>query len=178
METLKVCKECGKSGSDLHLNESLLCNECAEAQKMIMAHDEFRHEVISTWESGGDLSKLEAYTKAYDKVLSDQRDRTLKSHEYVYNNLMKGKALEKQGKADEALALYFENLKYLPQGTDYYTRPCIVLEKKKEYDKAIEVCDLAIEVIEEGRFNADVEEFINRKNRLLAKKAKAERERL
>lgn len=57
----------------------------------------------------------------------------------------------------------------IPPGTDYYTRPCIILEKKHEYAQAIEICDMAIKGIREDRFNADEEEFLHRKNRLLKK---------
>lgn len=37
--------------------------------------------------------------------------------------------MERQGEIEKALVIYFKLLKNCPTGTDYYVRPCIILEK-------------------------------------------------
>lgn len=72
---------------------------------------------------------------------------------------------------DKALDIYFEILyKFTPLGTVYYKRPCILLEKQKRYDEAIEICSRAIEAIENKLFNASSDEFKHRLNRLINKR--------
>ncbi len=171
MKILNVCKECGKSGLFLQLDKDMLCEQCAQLAKNKLSSDQVEDILVDYVVKDGSLSKFNEYMKA-QKAKESRRE---KSFDLTYNNLMQGKALEKQGKTDEALALYLKNLKRLPQGTDYYTRPCIILEKQKKYDKAIEICDLAIKCIKEKRFNADIEDFIHRRERLISKKEKAEK---
>lgn len=92
-----------------------------------------------------------------------------KIFEVVFNNLNKGKDLERDKKYEEALMLYFENLRYQPEGMDYYERPCIVLERLKRYEEAIDICEQAIAMIEVGKFNGDILAFQKRLKRLKKK---------
>ncbi|WP_300902302.1 hypothetical protein [uncultured Clostridium sp.] len=84
---------------------------------------------------------------------------------------------EKNNDVDGALELYLDILKrYAPVGIIYYERPAIILEKRKEYEKALEVCNLALN--NPQRFNKPTgksvkEKFTKRKNRLLDKIAKS-----
>ena len=87
----------------------------------------------------------------------------------VFGNYEKARSLEKSGEVEKALAIYLKLLDNCPTGTDYYVRPCIILEKQKNYKKAIEICDMAIACIRQGRFKADETEFLKRKERLVKK---------
>ena len=85
---------------------------------------------------------------------------------------LKAKQLEKTDQ-NKALDIYFKILSnFQPEGTVYYERPCILLEKQKRYEEAIEICERAIKVIKVGLFNASLEEFEHRLNRLIRKRDK------
>ncbi|MDK2920060.1 MAG: hypothetical protein PWQ37_2793 [Candidatus Petromonas sp.] len=86
----------------------------------------------------------------------------------IYINMYKkARNLEKENRTDEALKIYLEILKkYSPIGTAYYERPAIILEKKKKYKEALEVCESAIQAINSNRFNADPIKFEKRIERL------------
>jgi tetratricopeptide (TPR) repeat protein len=86
----------------------------------------------------------------------------------IYSNLYKkARNLEKLKKEDEALKIYLNILnKYNPQGTAYYERPAIILERQKYYKEAVKICTMAIKAINNKNFNADVNEFEHRLNRL------------
>lgn len=161
----KVCKSCGKNGFFLKLNEDLLCSECADLQNREMSMPEVADEIVKFVNGKGTTKKLDTYIKAQEK----KENRERKNFNFVFGNYKKARNLEKQGKTDKALELYLKLLDNCPGGTDYYVRPCIILEKKHEYVHAIQICDLAIRNIQQGRFNANVEEFQHRKNRLLRK---------
>lgn len=89
----------------------------------------------------------------------------------------KGYALEKNGQFKEALEIYFDLIyNHKPIGRTFYKRPAILLEKLKEYEKAIEICDLVLNSLD--RFEKvdqemAIEEFTKRKERLLKKLAKS-----
>lgn len=69
-----------------------------------------------------------------------------------------------------AYKTYFKILsQYNPKGTAYYERPCIILEKQKRYDEAINICQRVIKAIKNNEFNASIEEFEHRLNRLIKK---------
>ncbi len=163
MHIRNTCKECLASSYSLKLSEDLLCPDCVKY-----------HQLSSNngFDNGASLSKAcsqwEASSKAYDAL----RKREKKNFDFIYNNYCRARELEKNGQLDEALDIYLRIVEYYPPGTDYYTRPCIILEKKKEYALAIEICDLAIKGIQEKRYNADENEFIHRKNRLIKKMSK------
>ena len=93
-----------------------------------------------------------------------------------YSNYFKqARNLEKLKKEDEALKIYLDILnKYEPEGTAYYERPAIILEKQKRYKEAIKLCNMAIKAINNKKFNADVNEFEHRLNRLNNKIEKQE----
>ena len=83
--------------------------------------------------------------------------------------------LERQSRPSEALTVYQAILTaFAPEGTAYFERPAILLERLDELDEAIQVCDRAIEQIEDHAFHADAEPFRKRKARLLAKKRRRE----
>lgn len=159
MKVRNVCKGCLKSGFSLELDENLLCSECAD----LLAH-RLNHSNLAelAWSAS---ERLDAYNKAYDA----KRKREEKNFNFIFDNFSKARELEKDGNVEEALKIYLKIVEYCPPGTNYYNRPCIILEKQKEYAKAIEICDLAIKHIREGRFNADEEEFNHRKERLIKK---------
>ncbi|MBC5745620.1 hypothetical protein FMM74_019135 [Lachnospiraceae bacterium MD308] len=160
-----VCKGCGKGGYFLKLNKDLLCEECVDLQNKEMTLSEFDEELTKWYKGEGTLKKVNSYMKAQDA--KSQREE--KSFNKVFNRYQKARELEKSGKLDNALEIYLKILKNCPPGTDYYVRPCIILEKKHQYTQAVELCDLAIKNIRIGRFNADENEFLHRKNRLLRK---------
>lgn len=53
-----------------------------------------------------------------------------------------------------------------------FERLAIIYEKKKQYNKALEICDAAIEYYEKLNMNETVDGFIHRKTRVLNKKSK------
>ena len=163
MRVRNVCKECLANGYSLELNEELLCSDCAYCHRLDLDKIVYSNHSLST------MSKqMKEFNRAYDA----KREREQRNFDFVYGKYTYARELEKQGNAEEALLIYLNIIEYCPPGTDYYTRPCIILEKQKEYDKAIEICDLAIKHIREGRFNADEEEFNHRKERLIKKMSK------
>lgn len=161
----KVCKQCGKNGYILRLNEKLLCPDCVDLENKEMTADEVVDELVNWYNDKGSLKKINALHKAHEA----KNRRQEKNFHFVFGNYQKARDLERKGETDKALAIYLKLLKNNPPGTLYYTRPCIILEKKHEYAQAIEICDMAIKGIREDRFNADEEEFLHRKNRLLKK---------
>lgn len=164
-----VCKGCGKSGYFLKLNKDLLCEECVDLQNKEMTLIEFAEELVKWHEGKGSIKRVSSYMKAQDA--KSQREE--KSFSKVFNKYQKARELEKSGKEDNALEIYLKILENCPPGTDYYIRPCIILEKRHQYSQAVEICDLAIKNIRIGRFNADENEFLYRKNRLLKKLEKS-----
>lgn len=166
-----VCKGCGKSGYFLKLNKDLLCEECLDLQRKQMTSSEFDEELIKWYKGEGSLKKVNSYMKAQDA--KSQREE--KNFNKVFHKYQKARELEKSGKVDNALEIYIKILENCPPGTDYYIRPCIILEKKHLYAQAIQICDLAIKNIRIGRFNADENEFLHRKDRLLKKIEKAKK---
>lgn len=160
-----VCKGCGKNGLFLKLNKELLCAECVDLEAKRMSTSEVTDELIAYVKGTGTTKKIEAYMKAQES----KNKRELHNFNIVFGNYEKARNLEKQGDMEKALAIYLKLLEKCPTGTDYYVRPCIILEKKKEFEKAIEICDFAIKNIRQGRFNADENEFLKRKERLVKK---------
>lgn len=163
-----VCMGCGKSGYFLKLNKELLCEECVDLKNKKMTNSEVTEELVNWFNGKGTLKKVNSYMKAQDA--KSQREK--KNFDKVFNSYQKARELEKSGKTDDALEIYLKILENCPSGTDYYIRPCIILEKKQQYAQAVELCDLAIKNIRIGRFNADENEFLHRKNRLLKKMQK------
>lgn len=64
----------------------------------------------------------------------------------MIDNNLKGKELEKAGRVDEAVKLYTFNIKNRFNGSFPYDRLATIYRKQKQYDKEIEVLELAINV--------------------------------
>ena len=163
-----VCKGCGKNGLFLKLNKELLCAECVDLETKRMSTSEVADELIAYAKGTGTTKKIEAYLHAAES----KNRREQYNFNKIFSRYKQARNIEKEGKLDEALSIYLQLLENCPPGTDYYIRPCIILEKKKEFTKAIEICDFAIENIRQGRFNADENEFLKRKERLVKKRNK------
>lgn len=79
----------------------------------------------------------------------------------------KARELEKQKMYEEAIDIYLDIInRYSPSGSAYYERPCILLEKLKRYDEAINICNVAITRTEQYDFNFPVDDFKKRLDRL------------
>ncbi|WP_202882531.1 hypothetical protein [Gracilibacillus saliphilus] len=59
---------------------------------------------------------------------------------------LKGKELEKEGKVEEAMSLYWENVNERFDGNFPYDRLTVIYRKQKDYDKEIEVLERAVHV--------------------------------
>ena len=114
-----------------------------------------------------------------DEILEEHKrmeykEKIWKEHSKLID---KGYALEKNGQFKEALEIYFDLIyNHKPIGRTFYKRPAILLEKLKEYEKAIEVCDLVLNNLtnfEKVDQEMAIEEFTKRKERLLKKLSKS-----
>lgn len=78
---------------------------------------------------------------------------------------------------DEALEKYMDILsRFKPDGTLYYERPAILLERNKRYEEAIEVCKLALKNLKANNpstYEGTKQEFTKRIERCKVKIAKA-----
>ncbi|MDE6595877.1 MAG: hypothetical protein K2K44_07705 [Oscillospiraceae bacterium] len=177
MRKLNVCKECGECGVNLILNEDLLCPECVDLKNKEMSSKEVADEMVNWYYGKSDANRVEAYRKA----LEDKAKRETKNFNYLFSNYEKARKLEKIGEDDKALAIYLKMLNRIPTGTSYYVRSCIILEKKHEYQKAIGICDMALQAINEGRFGGNVkgseDEILHRRERLVKKLEKSQKQK-
>ena len=114
-----------------------------------------------------------------DEILEEHKrmeykEKIWKEHSKLID---KGYALAKNGQFKEALEIYFDLIyNHKPIGRTFYKRPAILLEKLKEYEKAIEVCDLVLNNLnnfEKVDQEMAIEEFTKRKERLLKKLSKS-----
>ncbi|MCH4888771.1 hypothetical protein EZV73_14345 [Acidaminobacter sp. JC074] len=77
--------------------------------------------------------------------------------------LKRAKKLEEMGSADRALDLYIElHEKFEPNTSDAYERPAVIYERKRQYDKALELCHKAIEAIENDKMSGTKDKFQRR----------------
>lgn len=87
---------------------------------------------------------------------------------------------EKNGEIEIALKMYLSIIyDSEPIARTFYKRPAIILEKQKEYEKAIEVCDLVLNNLnkfEKVDREMAIEEFTKRKERLIKKLSKSNSE--
>ena len=78
---------------------------------------------------------------------------------------------------DEALEKYMDILtRFKPDGTSYYERPAILLERNKRYEEAIKVCQLALKNLKANNpstYKGTKQEFEKRIERCKVKIAKA-----
>lgn len=89
-----------------------------------------------------------------------------------YKLLKSAKKVEQMGNVDRALDLYLElHDRYDPNTSDAYERPAILLERKKRYQEAHDMCVSAIEEIENDRISGTVEKFQKRLDSINAKMA-------
>jgi len=95
-----------------------------------------------------------------------------------YSRNMKGIELEKQGKIDEAIELYEQNIAENCDGSHPYMRLAILYRKKKSYDNEIRVLKKAIYVFENyapkerGDSCPKLDKFRNRLERAIKLKVK------
>lgn len=170
MFLLKKCESCGKTGLFLKLNQDGICEQCEKDKEKIIDSDDVVKMLAKALRSSDDISdkilaKVNDSVSAYERI-TERSDRNFYR---ILNQFKKARNLEKEQMIDEALEIYLSLIPYRPEGTLYYTRPCIILEKKKRYQEAIEICDVAIQEIQNKKFNADTQEFEHRKERLLKK---------
>ena len=77
--------------------------------------------------------------------------------------LKRAKKLEEMGNADRALDLYVElHEKFEPNTSDAYERPAVIYERKRQYDKALELCHKAIEAIDNDKMSGTKDKFQRR----------------
>lgn len=80
-----------------------------------------------------------------------------------YKLLKRAKKIEEMGNTERALDLYLElHELYHPNTSDAYERPAILLERKKDYEKALQICLKAVEEIEADRMSGTKDKFLKR----------------
>ena len=176
------CKECGKHGLFLKLNSDGLCEECElkvsgdKNEKTQFASDISHMSCDKLAENlANDIKYNTGFTDELDKYNAQQEEKSRKERkefDQIYEKYETAHDLEKRGKFEEALSLYLEIVKKNPDGTAYFDRPCIVLEKVGRYDEAIALCNQALERISSGKMSADPESYRKRISRLEKKKSK------
>ena len=97
----------------------------------------------------------------------------------MYKLVKKAKRYEKQGLHSKELEIYEKiHKEYLPNSSNLYKRPAILYEKKGEYDKSLELCKKAVELIEADKISGTKKTFekkieiLNRKLKQTSGKAK------
>lgn len=103
------------------------------------------------------------------KRLTDEYDRREAISNKMWKNNLKAQQLEKEGKIDEAVKLYEENLK-LEEDLDYesiaglaYHRLAINYRKRRDYPKEIKLCERYLQIVPRGYPNEkDIEWFEKR----------------
>lgn len=138
----------------------------------ILTIDELAEELKNYIDTGIESQKLKEHKAAM--LLNDTLNLNNKRIFQEYSSLYeKARDLEKKNDIEGALAIYLNILyRYIPEGSSYYERPCILLEKLKRYDEAIEICNLAITRVEKYNFHFSKEDFVKRLDRLIKKKNK------
>lgn len=166
---MKKCKLCKKTGIFLKLNEQELCKECRRDNSRIIDDGDFV-DVLVDYTLGDNRAerKIEQSRAARDNISKRQGE----NFDILYDKYKEALAFERCKELGKALRLYLEILPYQPEGTDYYKRPCIILERSKEYEKAIEICDQAIACfsgLDMPWTKGAAEEFEHRRSRLYKK---------
>lgn len=164
----KKCINCGASGRFLKLNDHNLCVKCASLKNKEMSMEDVGNEIADWFNSGKIPSKL--LDIQAERFASDIRSDL--NFERIFRTYNIARDFEKSGDVDAALSIYLDLLQDCPPGMDYYVRPCIILEKKKSYELAIDICETAISNINAGYFSGDIAEIEHRKERLERKLAK------
>lgn len=122
------------------------------------------------------LVEDEKYNTSFAKELEEynkrRENRERKKHEKfdkIWKLHEKAHSMEREGDLEGALEIYLKNLKNHPDGTVYFDRPCIVLEKLGRYEEAIELCNQALERIDKKKMNCDSDSYYKRRDRLRKK---------
>jgi tetratricopeptide (TPR) repeat protein len=90
----------------------------------------------------------------------------------MYKLVKKAKRYEKQGLQSKELEIYeIIHEQYLPNSSNLFKRPAILYEKKGEYDKSLELCKKAIELIEADKISGTKKTF-EKKIEILHRKLK------
>lgn len=77
--------------------------------------------------------------------------------------LKTAKKLEQMGSTQRALEIYLEiHEKYDPNTSDAYERPAILLERYKRYEEALQLCEEAIDEINNDRMSGTIDKFERR----------------
>ncbi|APQ98055.1 hypothetical protein [Clostridium botulinum] len=124
-----------------------------------------------------EYSRTKGYDSLYERFFNSNIDelelnniKKILEHTKIYALYESACSLEKGNLSELALEKYFEILtNYIPEGSIYYERPAILLEKLKRYDESIKVCDLAIKNQQENSLHFPKKDFEYRKNRLVRK---------
>lgn len=81
----------------------------------------------------------------------------------MHKLIEKAKSFERMGREEEALKIYLEiHEKFFPNTSDLFERPAILLEKRKRFDEAIQICEKAIKLIGEGKITGVKDNFERR----------------
>lgn len=81
----------------------------------------------------------------------------------MHKLIEKAKNFERMGREEEALKIYLEiHEKFFPNTSDLFERPAILLEKRKRFDEAIQICEKAIKLIAEGKITGVKDNFERR----------------
>jgi tetratricopeptide (TPR) repeat protein len=97
----------------------------------------------------------------------------MSNNEY-YHIFERAQRLERAGNDDKALELYLEiHENYQPNLSQAYERPAIILEKKRRYDEAIDMCEKAISMIEKDIVAGSTEKFHSRIEKIKLKQNKS-----
>ena len=85
----------------------------------------------------------------------------------LFNLQQRAKRLEKLGQDKQALEIYLEiQENHRPNTFDLFERPIIILTKYRRYEEAIELCEKAIKLINEGKISGTVEMFQKRLDKI------------
>lgn len=106
--------------------------------RQILSHHLLSHDINGHLNIMAEIEERQAISSVWDKIFGVMVDRNLK-----------GKALEKEGRVDEAIALYEQNVEDWFEGGHPYDRLRIIYTKRGRVADAIRVCDAFVAVTDE-----------------------------
>ena len=132
---------------------------------------EYTEKVLNNYIKGKPNSNQQ-YEELKNKLnecrIQDELSR--KYFEEYYSKFMEAKSLEKAGEIEKALSLYMDIINnYKPEGSLYYERPAIMLEKIKDYKRALSIAMIGKQNLITRSLNEDgidISYFDNRISRL------------
>jgi len=108
--------------------------------------------------------------KPIPKVYDNYGGINLDRFNEFYMLQSKAKDLERKGQDDQALAVYTDIIEnYLPNNDFSFERAATLLEKKNQFQEALEVCNKAIELIKNKEIEGSIEHFEHKIERLVIK---------